>query len=272
MVILNQRQFHRPASHTLLAEGRTAEIYVWGAKHVLKLYRDWCPSDWVEYEARIAHAVYEAGVPSPAAGEIVELNGRRGLIYERIEGGSMLQELNARPWTLLQQARSLAELQIRIQEQSIPGLPSYKDRLRFDIGHAQVLQGELKAKSLSLLEDLPDGQALCHGDYHPANIILTQNGPVVIDWMTACSGSPWTDVARTRMLLSIGPKGAGKLVSPLIRLVIHLYHRTYLSRYLALRPDAGMELNRWEPVIAAARLNEDIEPEQESLLKIVEKA
>jgi hypothetical protein len=69
-----------------IAQGRTAEVYDWDSKHVLKLYLEWCPRDWVEYEARIARAVYESGVPSPAAGEIVEVNGRRGLIYERLEG------------------------------------------------------------------------------------------------------------------------------------------------------------------------------------------
>jgi hypothetical protein len=41
-----------------IAEGRTAEIYLWDENHVLKLYRDWCPPDWVEYEARIAGFVH----------------------------------------------------------------------------------------------------------------------------------------------------------------------------------------------------------------------
>src|SRR5512133_3833293 len=65
---------------TPIAEGRTAEIYAWEDHHSLKLYRDWCPSDCVEYESRIAHAVHAAGIPSPAAGEILEVNGRRGLL------------------------------------------------------------------------------------------------------------------------------------------------------------------------------------------------
>ena len=116
-----------------IAEGRTAEIYSWDDQHVLKLYRDWCPADWVDYEAQIARAVYEAGIPSPQAGEILELNGRRGLIYERLEGVSMLQDMNARLWMLLKHARSLAELQVQINQKSIAGLPSYKDRLRHDI-------------------------------------------------------------------------------------------------------------------------------------------
>ena len=254
---------------TSIAYGRTAEIYLWDDQHILKLYRDWCPPDWVEYEARIARAIYEAGIPSPAAGEIVEVNGRRGLIYERIEGISMLQDMNVRPWLLLKHARSLANLQAQINQKSIHGLPSYKDRLRYDISNSAHLGADLRNKALAALEILPDRENVCHGDFHPGNVILAKAGPIVIDWMTACSGNLWTDVARTSLLLSIGPKGAGKLVNPIIRIAIGLYHQAYLNRYHALVPEPKNELNRWTPVIAAARLNEDILPEREALIKMV---
>jgi Ser/Thr protein kinase RdoA (MazF antagonist) len=252
-----------------IAQGRTAEIYLWDEGHVLKLYRDWCPSDWVDYEARVASAIHAAGIPSPATGEIVEVNSRRGLLYERIEGISMLQDMNARPWMLLKHARSLAELQVQINRRSIGGLPSYKDRLHYDICSTQRLSENLRDKALAELAILPNGENVCHGDFHPGNVIITKAGPVVIDWMTTCSGSPWTDVARTSLLLSIGPKGAGKLVSPIIKIAIKLYHWVYLNRYQALIPDTENEANRWAPVIAAARLNEDIAPEREALIKIV---
>ena len=254
-----------------IARGRTAEIFLWDDDHVLKLYYDSCPSNWVEYESRIAHAVHAAGIPTPAASEIVEVNGRRGLIYERVEGISMLQDLNSRPWTLLRHARSLAEMQIKIHKQSITGLPSYKEQLRHAISRTHYLSEVLRAKSLHQLESLPEGKTLCHGDYHPGNIILTGNGPVVIDWMTACSGSHWADVARTSLLLSIGPKGAANLVSPLLHFAIRFYHRMYLHHYLETVPDKKDELKRWAPVIAAARLMEDIAPEREALLEIVQK-
>ena len=252
-----------------IAEGRTAEIFLWDEHHILKLYRDWCPPHWVQDEAQIARAVYDAGIPSPAAGEILEMNGQQGLIYERIQGISMLQDMNAHPWMILKHARSLAELQVKINKQSITGLPSYKEGLRYAIGKTPHLTDDLRNKTLALLHTLSNGQRLCHGDYHPGNVILTEAGPIVIDWMTARAGSPWMDVARTSLILSIGPKSAGKLVSPIIKMAIRLYYRAYLSRYNRLVPDPKNELGRWMPVIAAARLNEDIVPEQEALIKMI---
>jgi aminoglycoside phosphotransferase (APT) family kinase protein len=254
---------------TPIAEGRTAEIFPWHGQHVLKLFREWCPPDWVDYEARVARAIHESGIPSPAVGEIVQVDGRRGLIYERLEGISMLQDMNTRPWMLPKHARSLAELQAKIHQQSITGLPSYKDRLRYDIQNSPHLTEDLRNKALTTLELLPDGQRVCHGDHHPGNVLITKSGPVVLDWMTACTGSRWADVARTSMILRIGARAAGKQVSPIIRLIVGLYHRTYLNRYIALVPDMGNELNRWMPVIAAGRLNEDILPEREALLELV---
>src|SRR5688572_22226858 len=201
---------------TSIAQGRTAEIFVWDDEHILKLYRDWCPPDWADYEARIARAVHESGIPSPEAGGIIEVDGRRGLIYERLEGVSMLKEMNARPWMLLKHARSLAELHVQIHRHSLTGLPFYKDRLGYDIRNTPHLSEKLKNKALALLENLPHGETLCHGDFHPENVLITKKGPVVIDWMTACIGSPWTDVARTSLILSIGAKSAGKKVRPII--------------------------------------------------------
>lgn len=253
-----------------IAQGRTAEIYPWDDGHILKLYREWCPPDWADYEVRIARAVHESGIPSPDVREIIEVDGRRGLIYERLEGPSMLEDMNARPWMLLNYARSLAELHRQIHRGSISGLPSYKDRLDHSIRNTPQLREELKTKALAWLAGLPEGENLCHGDYHPGNVLITKRGPIVIDWMTACVGTPSADVARTSLLLSIGAKAAQEQIRPIIRTAIRLYHRAYLHRYRALEPTTVREAARWSSVTAAARLSENIIPEREALIKIVE--
>jgi hypothetical protein len=223
----------------------------------------------VEHEAMVAHAITTAGIPSPAAGEIVEVNHRRGLVYERVSGISMLQDMNMHPWTIFKHAHTLAELQVKINQLSISGLQSAKEGLMYTIRRALYLDDELRARVLKYLTALQDGEKVCHGDFHPGNVLLTEKGAVVIDWMTASSGNPWADVARTSMLLTIGAKSAGKQVSPMIRIFIQLYHQAYLKRYVSLIHDTGNELEKWIPVIAAARLDEKIDGEQDALLGMV---
>ena len=252
-----------------VAEGRTAEIYEWQDGTVLKLYHPWFPANLVEYESKVAHAVVAAGIPTPAAGEIIEVNGRRGTIFERVSGISMLQDMNNHPWRIIKHARTLAELQFRVNQLSFPGLNSYKDGLVYAIQQAPHLDDDLREKALNLLSSLPDGDMVCHGDFHPGNIMLTARGAVVIDWMTVSTGNPMADFARTSMLLTIGPKGAGKQITPIVASFIKLFYKIYARHYLQLMPDTHHERNKWLTVIAAARLAEQIELERVDLVKLV---
>jgi uncharacterized protein (TIGR02172 family) len=254
--------------NTPIAIGRTAEVYEWQEGAILKLYHEWCPPHWVENEAKVARAVVAAGIPTPAPLELLEVNGRRGIVYERVTGISMLQDLNARPWLIFHFARTLADLQARTHQLSISGLPSAKNGLAHAVRRAPHLEEELRERALDHLASLPDGEKVCHGDFHPGNVMMTAKGVVIIDWMTASAGNPWADVARTSMLLSIGAKNAGKMLSPMVRLFIRLYHQAYLDRYRSLIPDQDDELKKWSPVIAAARLDERIDGEHEALIEI----
>ncbi|MFD1910018.1 phosphotransferase family protein [Paenibacillus rhizoplanae] len=56
---------------------------------------------------------------------------------------------------------------------------------------------------LSRLAELPDGEKLCHGDFHPDNILMDDK-LWVIDWMTGVRGNPAADVARSVIMFSIG--------------------------------------------------------------------
>jgi hypothetical protein len=81
-----------------IARGRTAEIYAWQDGTVLKLFYEWCPSQWVQAEIRTARIVSETGLPTPRLLDTAEVNGRQGIVFERVEGPSMLRALSARPW------------------------------------------------------------------------------------------------------------------------------------------------------------------------------
>jgi hypothetical protein len=257
---------------TPIAEGRTAEIYPWGEDHVLKLYRDGFPRDWVDHEARVARVIVEAGIPTPAPGAIVEAQGRRGIVYERVTGISMLDDMQARPWTLLRHARDLARLQVQVNHLMAPELPAYRDDLAQRIGQAPDLPDALRARVLKLVPALPDGQALCHGDLHPDNVLISPEGPVIIDWMTAKAGDPWADVARSSLIMTVGIAAAPMPISPLVRLFSGLYHRIYLRTYVNVNRGSGDEHERWLPIVAAARLNEGIAGEREALLQLIRAA
>jgi aminoglycoside phosphotransferase (APT) family kinase protein len=157
-----------------------------------------------------------------------------------------------------------------IENTTLAGLYSFREGLIHSIEHAPLLGNDLREKVLERLYTLEDGHKVCHGDFHPGNVLMTTKGAIVIDWMTARAGNPWANVARTSLLLTIGVKSAEEQIKPAIQLFVGLYQRAYLKRYLQLNPDKQNELRRWMPVIAAARLSEAIELERDALIKMVE--
>jgi hypothetical protein len=66
-----------------LAHGRTADVYLWDDTHVLKLFHKWFDLESIEYEFKIARTVHTSGIKTPAALELIQVEGRNGLLYER---------------------------------------------------------------------------------------------------------------------------------------------------------------------------------------------
>jgi aminoglycoside phosphotransferase (APT) family kinase protein len=96
---------------------------------------------------------------------------------------------------------------------------------------------------------------VCHGDFHPANVVLTPRGPVVIDWDTATRGHPVGDIACTSRLLRIArlPPWAPRSTHLLLMCTRGLLHACYLNHSLVLHGATRGQVRAWEVPIRAAR-------------------
>jgi len=257
---------------SLIAEGRTAEVHAWNDDQVVKLFHSWCPANWVEQEIEKSRTVSELDVPTPLFLGAVEVDGRRGIVYERVDGPSMNSLLFSKPWTLVRYARQLATLHTRLHSQNGQGLALLRESLRLDIQRVETLPGDLKNRVLQLLDELPDGNALCHFDFHPEQVIVTKEGSFIIDWMTACQGHPLADVARTAVILTVGQSPtANRAMRTVASFLRGPFRRTYLSQYLQLNPQqAYADIQAWMIPVAAGRLREAIPGERDKLLNIIQ--
>jgi aminoglycoside phosphotransferase (APT) family kinase protein len=150
----------------LIGRGRSADVYDIGDGRVLRRYR--VPID-VQSEALIMRHLDQAGYPVP---KVYEADGT-DMVMERLDGTDMLAAIAARPWTVRRHARTLADLHNRLHEITAP--PDWH------AGH---------------------GDKVVHLDLHPANVMLTSRGPVVIDWVGARAGTPGTDVAMAYLIMT----------------------------------------------------------------------
>jgi uncharacterized protein (TIGR02172 family) len=253
-----------------IGEGRTAEIYAWGDAEVLKLYRPGWPTSSVEQEAHISCQVAQTRLPVPAVGGMVEVDGRLGIVFERVAGKSLVQHFVTRPWTLLNALHAFTDLHLAMHAQVLPDLPSQRQRLIQQIQDAAIVPAAARQAALSRLEQLPDGQALCHGDYHPENVLMTRHGPIILDWAGATSGHPLADVARTALIVQMAALLPSERAHWLLASVRNRVGTAYIRRYLRQSPARQEELAAWHLPILVARLGDGIAEEQEPLLRLLQ--
>jgi Ser/Thr protein kinase RdoA (MazF antagonist) len=240
-----------------IALGRTAEIYAWKTGQILKLFYDWYKLEDIEYEARVARAVHASGLPVPVVGEIIRVNKRNGLVYQRVDGDSMWIGLSLSPWKVFHCAKRTAELHAEMHGSIFKGdIPPLRKKLIRKIRLAEALPADLRSKVLAALENMPDGDRLCHGDFHPDNILTTGQGEIIIDWVDASWGNPLADLARTTIIL-LGASDC-QVRGLLRRTIVRIFHMVYLRHYFKLKPGGKNEYLRWLPIVAAARLSENI--------------
>jgi Ser/Thr protein kinase RdoA (MazF antagonist) len=243
----------------LLARGTRSSIHSYGRGAVVKVPKSATPESWILFEARYAEAARTVGAPAPALLGIERISGRQASVWKRVDGPSMWQHVIDRPDRSAQMGQMLADVQQALFELVPPvTLPRQRDRLTSKIRWSAANVDASLALALDLLPADAGTPRLCHGDLHPSNVILCDDGPMIVDWFDASRGARAADVARSSLtLLGDGAAGPSHLPGS-DRGTLGVLTEAYLDRLrerLDLSP--GL-LTRWRAINAAARLAEGV--------------
>lgn len=135
-----------------IGEGRTAEIYALDEHKIAKVFRHDIPDDNIRYELEMSERVESLGLKVPRVYGIEEVEGRPAVMYERINGESLLSYLINHPDQVRQIAQTMAELHWDIHSKSGQGLPPFKGSLKRNIDQVTELDHEEKEKVIAHLE------------------------------------------------------------------------------------------------------------------------
>ncbi len=181
--------------------GRTAEVYRVDQKTVLKLFYPGINEEQAKREADIGRFVQKRCGFSPRVFDVAFTQNRWGIYQERIEGENLLEEMEKQPAKSFFAIREMIRLQRVIHKQEAAELGGQEKRFLKAVSSCPVMDEGIK-KDLMMFIAQNRQTKLCHGDFHPGNLIRQADSKLmVIDWSDAYGGDPLGDIARTRYLL-----------------------------------------------------------------------
>jgi aminoglycoside phosphotransferase (APT) family kinase protein len=256
-----------------IGEGREAEIFELDEGRVLRLMRKPQSTERSERQAAAMRAAVEAGVPTPEPYEVVVVDGRPGIVMDRVDGPALMTVLARAPWKLFSVARMLGEVHAQLHQVVAPAsVPEQRAVLRERILAADALPKRFVDPTLAALERLPEGDRLCHGDFHISNVLVGSAGPAVIDWNMVARGHPTADLARSLLLTRIGevPPGTPRMIRIGRAAGQGFFLRAYERTYRLHAPVDDASLPDWQAAHVAARFYEGIESEYPALTRFLE--
>ena len=253
-----------------IGNGRAAEVFEFGQGRVIKLWREPGHPEWMAREARAQQAVIAAGVRAPTVFEETQVDGRNGLIIERVDGLDGLTAALKQPWRIWSIGRGIGRLHRQIAKVAAPAeLPTFEQRTRHIIADPKF-PADIRERLLALFERAPRRIALCHMDFHPGNIMETTRGPVVIDFANAQAGHPACDHIQSLLLLTVGVPAEVSLSERILILVgRRLMTWGYRSGYGKID---RREMTFLRPLVIAQRLGDGIPEERAGLEAMLPKA
>jgi Ser/Thr protein kinase RdoA (MazF antagonist) len=257
-----------PSAECKIGEGREAELFDLGEGRVLRLYRSANDEMEARRQANLLKEIAQLGIRVPRVYETITAVGRPGIVMERLDGSDLLTDVARRPWRVLQVGALCGRLHAGLNDARAPNmLPSLNDSLYRRIAESELLPSAYTDAAVKALSALRDGHSLCHGDFHPGNVMMAHEEPVVFDWSAAARGPAEADFARSDLILSLGepPPGSPAHLKALALVGRSLLLAAYRRAYRRSRQVDEETLHRWRLPLAVARLAVGI-PEEETRL------
>ena len=239
---------------TVIAKIKNKTIYRDNDKTVKVFDKEYSKAD-VLNEALNQARIEETGLNIPKLLGVNMVDGKWAIVNEYIEGKTLSQLMEENPDKKDEYIELLVDLQMEVHSKKSPLLTKLKDKM-----NRKIAQTELDATTRydlhTRLEGMPKHNKVCHGDFNPSNIIITENGvPYILDWSHATQGNASADVARTYLLFWLNGDISGA--------------ELYLDTFCKKSDTAKQYVQKWMPIVAASQSVKGNEKEREFLMSWV---
>ena len=184
--------------------------------------------------------VEDTGLNIPKVVEITKIEDRWAIVSDYIPGRTLDRLMKENPDKADEYLNLFVDLQLEMHSKKVPLLNSLREKMNRKISQAD-LDATTRYDLHTRLEAMPKHDKLCHGDFDPSNVILTDEGtPCILDWAHATIGNASADVAQTYLLFRLKGDIPGA--------------ESYLKLFCQKTGTAREYVEKWMPIVAACRM------------------
>ncbi len=239
----------------VIAQSRGKTVYRDGNDCIKVFDKEYSKAD-VLNEALNQARVEDTGLFINNIKSVTMIDGKWAIISDFIEGKTLAELIAENPEKKQEYLELFVDLQIHVQSKTCQRLTKLKDKMSGKIDMAD-LDPTTKYELHTRLEGMPKHRKLCHGDFNPSNVIISENGtPYILDWAHATQGNGSADAARTYLLFCLmGDRDGAK---------------KYLDLFSRKSDTAKQYIQKWMPIVAASQSVKGNDHERQFLLSWVD--
>ncbi len=202
-------------------------------------------------EALNTARVEETGLNIPRLMGVSMVDGKWAIAREFIPGKTLEQLMAENPEKEDEYLNLFVDLQLEVHKHTCPLLNLLTEKTQHKIS-ATHFDATTRYELHTRLAAMRVHKKVCHGDFHPSNIVITPEGKVyILDWAHATQGNASADVAQTYLLLTLD--GKAELAEK------------YMNLFCKKSDTAKQYVQKWIPIVAAAQSVKG-KPEEAELL------
>ena len=238
-------------TNNIIATRRNKVIYRDGDKCIKVFDENYSKAD-VLNEALNQARIEETGLNIPKILGVNMIDGKWAIVSEYINGKTLAQLIEENPQNRDEYLELLVNIQMEVHSKTSPLLTKLKDKMNRKISQT-TLDATTRYELHTRLEGMPKHNKVCHGDFNPSNIIISNDGTAyILDWSHATQGNASADVARTYLLFCLdGKKDLAE---------------KYLNLFCKKSDTAKQYVQKWMPIVAASQSVKGNTQEREFLL------
>lgn len=184
--------------------------------------------------------VEETGLNIPHLREVKMIDGQWAIVIDYIPGKTLQQLMDENPDKIDEYLDMFVDLQCKVLSKRSPKLNKIKDKMMGKISECKIIDATQRYELQTRITSMPKHDKVCHGDFNPSNIIITDEGvPYIIDWSHATRGNASADAARTYLIFTLEGK------EDIAKKYIEVFSK---------KADIPIQLiQKWMPIVAASQ-------------------